>query len=66
LVQLMTDVENMPGYFLGVLTMLASGMPPTLDSYLALTAGITAGAFAGALPDIFSQDPETAKGGTKT
>lgn len=52
LVQFMTEVENVPSYFLGVLVMLAPGTSSSIGYYLTLTAGVTAGAFAAALPDL--------------
>ena len=50
LLKLMTGVDNIPSYFIGLLVMFASQLEPSLDSYLTLTAAITSGAFAAALP----------------
>lgn len=67
LMKLMTGVDNMPSYLIGVLVVLASGLEPSLDSYLILTAAVTVGAFAAAIPDIVKQlwrsnDAETEAG----
>jgi len=48
LMQFMTGVNNIPGYYIGVLIAAVAHMDTSLDSYLTLTAAVSVGVFVGA------------------
>ncbi|WP_346836944.1 DUF1097 domain-containing protein [Microbulbifer sp. SAOS-129_SWC] len=52
LMQFITGVSNVPGYYLGILVALVADTDGSLDSYLTLTAAVSVGVFAAALPDL--------------
>lgn len=58
LMKWITGVDNIPSYFVGVLVVFAAGMDRSLDTYLILTAAVSVGAFAAALPDMVRRAPE--------
>ncbi|MFC6632281.1 DUF1097 domain-containing protein [Microbulbifer taiwanensis] len=58
MLKFITGVNNIPSYFIGVLVVFAAGMETSLDTYLTLTAAVSVGAFAAALPDIIRQRRE--------
>jgi|GEM_PF-1198548 len=51
LMRWITGVNNIPSYFIGVAVVFAAAMDTSLDTYLTLTATVSVGAFAAALPD---------------
>ncbi|SHE88013.1 Protein of unknown function [Microbulbifer donghaiensis] len=58
LMNVVTGVSNFRSYLIGVAVVFIAGMDTSLDSYLMLTAAVTVGALAAAVPDLIRQKRE--------
>lgn len=58
LMNFITGVNNVPSYLIGIAVVFTAGMDTSLDSYLILTAAVSVGALAAALPDFIRQKRE--------